>query len=144
MLVFFTILSLLEFQGRYLALFLSFLSNRRLHVVLDGKSSQDYQSSQFFIKIIDYFFKCILSFKLATSLFKNMLLPCSELSPLLLASVLKHWGLTSLVCAVQSAILNIHQCFCNLVTAGAKSLKCENKQLQLLLKRRKKSLWCAR
>ena len=40
MLVFFTNLSLMEFQVRYLALFLLF--NRRLWVVLDGKSSQEY------------------------------------------------------------------------------------------------------
>ena len=50
MLVFFTNLSLTKFQARYLAvssfisLFLisSFLSNRRLRVVLDGESSQEY------------------------------------------------------------------------------------------------------
>ena len=42
MLVFFTNLSLMEFQVRYLALFVFFLSNRRLQVVLDGKSSQEY------------------------------------------------------------------------------------------------------
>ena len=41
MLVFFTNLSLMEFQVRYLVLF-SFLINRRLRVVLDGKSSQEY------------------------------------------------------------------------------------------------------
>ena len=41
MLVFFTNLSLMEFQVRYSALFL-LLSNRRLQVVLDGKSSQQY------------------------------------------------------------------------------------------------------
>ena len=40
MLVFFTNLSLKEFQVRYLALFL-FLSDRQLRVVLDGKSSQE-------------------------------------------------------------------------------------------------------
>ena len=40
-LVFFTNLSLMAFQVRYLALFLLFLSNRRLRVVLDGKSSQE-------------------------------------------------------------------------------------------------------
>ena len=39
MLVFFTNLILMEFQVRYLALF---LSNTRLRVVLDGKSSQEY------------------------------------------------------------------------------------------------------
>ena len=32
----------MEFQVRYLALLLFFLSNRRLQVVLDGKSSQEY------------------------------------------------------------------------------------------------------
>ena len=32
----------MEFQVRYLVLFFSFLSNRRLPVVLDGKSSQEY------------------------------------------------------------------------------------------------------
>ena len=32
----------MEFQVRYLALFCSFLSNRQLRVVLDGKSSQEY------------------------------------------------------------------------------------------------------
>ena len=42
MLVFFTNLSLMEFQVRYLALFLFFLSNRQFCVVLDGKSSQEY------------------------------------------------------------------------------------------------------
>ena len=42
MLVFFTNLSLMEFQVRYLALFLLFLSNRWLQLVLDGKSSQEY------------------------------------------------------------------------------------------------------
>ena len=41
MLVFFTNLSLMDFQVRYLVLFLLF-SNRRLRVVLDGKSSQEY------------------------------------------------------------------------------------------------------
>ena len=41
MLVFFTNLSLKEFQVRYLT-FSSCLSNRRLQVVLDGKSSQEY------------------------------------------------------------------------------------------------------
>ena len=41
MLVFFTNLGLMEFQVRYLALFLLF-SVRRLQVVLDGKSSQEY------------------------------------------------------------------------------------------------------
>ena len=41
MLVFFTNLSLMEFQVRYLALS-SFLSNRQFQVVLDGKSSQEY------------------------------------------------------------------------------------------------------
>ena len=41
-LVFFTNLSLMEFQVRYLALFLLFFSNRRLRVVLDGKASQEY------------------------------------------------------------------------------------------------------
>ena len=42
MLFFFTSLGRKKFQARYLALFLSFLSNRRLLVVLDGKSSQEY------------------------------------------------------------------------------------------------------
>ena len=42
MLVFFTNLSLMEFQVRYLGLFLLFLSNRQLRVVLDGKSSHEY------------------------------------------------------------------------------------------------------
>ena len=32
----------MEFQVRYLALFLFFFSNRQLWVVLDGKSSQEY------------------------------------------------------------------------------------------------------
>ena len=41
MLVFFTNLSLMEFQVRY-GLISSFPSNRRLRVVLDGKSSQEY------------------------------------------------------------------------------------------------------
>ena len=41
MLIFFTNLSVMEFQVRYLALFLLF-SNRWLQVVLDGKSSQEY------------------------------------------------------------------------------------------------------
>ena len=41
MLVFITNLSLMEFQIRYSALFF-FLSNRRLRLVLDGKSSQEY------------------------------------------------------------------------------------------------------
>ena len=40
MLAFFTNLSLMEFQVRYLAL--SFLNNRRLKVALDGKFSQEY------------------------------------------------------------------------------------------------------
>ena len=40
MLVFFANLSLIESQVRYLALFLV-VSNRRLHVVLDRKSSQE-------------------------------------------------------------------------------------------------------
>ena len=42
MLVFFTNLSLMEFQVRHSGLISSFLSNRRLRVVLDGKSSQEY------------------------------------------------------------------------------------------------------
>ena len=43
MLVFFTNLSLMEFQVRYLALFLLFsVYNRWLQVVLNGKSSQEY------------------------------------------------------------------------------------------------------
>ena len=42
MLVFFTNVSLKEYQVRYLVLFLFFLSNRRLRVVLDGKPSQEY------------------------------------------------------------------------------------------------------
>ena len=41
MLVFFTKLSLMEFQVRYLA-FSSFLTNRWLRVVLDEKSSQEH------------------------------------------------------------------------------------------------------
>ena len=41
MLVFFTNLSLMEFQVRF-SLISSFLSSRRLRVVLDGKSSQEY------------------------------------------------------------------------------------------------------
>ena len=41
MLVFFTNLSLMEFKVGY-CLISSFLSNRRLQVVLDGKSSQEY------------------------------------------------------------------------------------------------------
>ena len=35
-------LGLMEFQASYLALFFLFLSNRRLWVALDGKSSQEY------------------------------------------------------------------------------------------------------
>ena len=42
MLVFFTNLSLMEFQRQILGLIPSFLSNRQLPVVLDGKSSQEY------------------------------------------------------------------------------------------------------
>ena len=42
MLVFFTNLSLMEFQVRYLALFLLFSVIGGLWVVLDGKSSQEY------------------------------------------------------------------------------------------------------
>ena len=42
MLVFFTNLSLMEFQVRYLTLFLFFLRKRQLQVVLDRKSSQEY------------------------------------------------------------------------------------------------------
>ena len=42
MLVFITNLSFMKFQVRYLALFSSFLCNRQLQVVLDGKSSQEY------------------------------------------------------------------------------------------------------
>ena len=43
MLVFFTNLSLMEFQVRYSALFLLFsVYNRQLRLVLDGKSSQEY------------------------------------------------------------------------------------------------------
>ena len=41
MVVFFTNLSLMEFRVRYLALFLPFFRNRRLRVVLDGKSSEE-------------------------------------------------------------------------------------------------------
>ena len=36
---------------------------------------------------------------------------------------------TSLARAVQSAVSAMRRCFCNLVTARATSLKCENKQL---------------
>ena len=43
MLVFFTNVSLMEFQARYLALFsYSFLINRQPPVILDGKSSKEY------------------------------------------------------------------------------------------------------
>ena len=42
MLVFFTNLSLMEFEVRYLAFISSFLSNRRIGMALDGKSSQEY------------------------------------------------------------------------------------------------------
>ena len=42
MMVFFTNLSLMEFQVRYLAFFSSFLRNRKLRVVLHGKSSREY------------------------------------------------------------------------------------------------------
>ena len=42
MLVFFTNLGLVEFQVRYLALFLLFFSSRRLWVVLNRKFSQEY------------------------------------------------------------------------------------------------------
>ena len=42
MLFSFTNLGLVEFQVGYLAFISSFLSNRRLWVVLDGKSSQEY------------------------------------------------------------------------------------------------------
>ena len=42
MLVFFTNLSLMEFQVRYLALFLYFFSKKWLRVVLNGKSEQEY------------------------------------------------------------------------------------------------------
>ena len=42
MLVFFENLGLMEFQVRYLVLFLLFFSNRRLQLVLDGKSLQEY------------------------------------------------------------------------------------------------------
>ena len=38
----------------------------------------------------------------------------------------------------------MHRCFCNLVIAGATSLKCKNKQLKLIVKRRKVNLGCAR
>ena len=41
-LIFFANLNLMEFQIRYLALFLLFLSNRQLQVVLDWKSSQEH------------------------------------------------------------------------------------------------------
>ena len=49
-----------------------------------------------------------------------------------------------LACAAQSTITNMHQCFCNSVMVGVTSLKCENKQLKLLMKRRKLNLQCAR
>ena len=42
MLVFFTNLSLMEFEVRYLALFLYFFSKKWLRVVLNGKSEQEY------------------------------------------------------------------------------------------------------
>ena len=42
MLGFFTDSNLIEFQIGHLAYFSSFLSNRRLRVFLDGKSSQEY------------------------------------------------------------------------------------------------------
>ena len=42
MLVFFTNLGLTEFEVRYLAFISSFLSNRRIGMALDGKSSQEY------------------------------------------------------------------------------------------------------
>ena len=54
---------------------------------------------------------------------------CSKLSPLLLFSILKHWGRTSLTRAVPSAMPNMPRCFCNLITARATSLTWENKQL---------------
>ena len=45
MVVYFTNLGLREFQVRYLALFLFFLSSGWLQVVLDGRSSQEYPVS---------------------------------------------------------------------------------------------------
>ena len=42
MLVFFKNLSLMAFQVRYLAIFLFFLNNRQLGMVLDRKSSQEF------------------------------------------------------------------------------------------------------
>ena len=42
MLVFFTNLSIMEFQVKILDLISSFISNRQIRVVLDGKSSQEY------------------------------------------------------------------------------------------------------
>ena len=43
--LFFSNLSLMEFQVRYFCLIFSFLSNRWLRVVLDGKSSQEYRAN---------------------------------------------------------------------------------------------------
>ena len=51
MLVIFRNLSLMEFLVRYLVLFLSFFfsnNNRRLQVVLNGKSSQEYPTNALF------------------------------------------------------------------------------------------------
>ena len=42
MLAFFTNLSLMEFSGQTFCLFSSFLSDRQVQVVLDGKSSQEF------------------------------------------------------------------------------------------------------
>ena len=54
------------------------------------------------------------------------------------------FSIEALARAVQSAMSTRRRCFCNLVIARATSLKCKNKQLLLLLKRRKVNLRCAR
>ena len=86
------------------------------------------------------FFKCIFSFiKLKKTIYIHCTLPaCSKLSLLLLFSVLEYWGRVSFARAVQSAMLNMRRCFCNLVTARATSLRCENKQQQLYTSEKKK------
>ena len=91
------------------------------------------------------FFKCILSFTKLKKTIHCTLCPCSKLSPLLLFSLLKRWGRTILAYAVCSKRNAKHApLFLQFGYSKSDIIKCKNKQLQLLLKRRKKNLRCAK
>ena len=79
------------------------------------------------------FFKCILGFTKLKKTIHCMLHPCSNLSP---RCFFQDWITgNEFRPSIQSAMSTMSWCFCNLVIARETSLKCENKQLQLLLKR---------